>query len=135
MWLSKKLAEGSTQTTNNNTEIGNLSIATDDLVAAISSCEKRGIVFYAPLGIEFFPSEGQKVLLLSCGNQTACVGVEMKKSDNLQSGEIRLFSQGGASILLKNDGSIVLNNTVTVAKNGNIKTSGIITAREFETLY
>lgn len=135
MWLSKKLAESNTQAQASNTEIGNLSIATNDLVAAISSCEKRGISFYAPYGIEFLPTEGQKVLLLSCGNQTACAGVEMKSSSKLNAGEIRLFSQGGASIVLKNDGSIVLNNTVTIRKNGDIKTSGTITANEFQSLY
>lgn len=107
-------------------EIGNLSISTNELMAAISSCEKRGITFYTPLGIEFFPSEGQKVLLISCGNHTACAGVEMKKSSELEAGEIRLFSEGGASIMLKNDGSIILNNAVTIDKNGNLETSGTI---------
>ena len=135
MWISKKLAEKNTQAQSNNTEIGNLSIATNDIVAAISSCEKRGIAFYAPPGVEFLPTEGQKVLLISCGNQTGCVGVEMKKSSTLKAGEIRLFSQGGANILLKNDGSIVLNNALTISKNGDITARGIITAHDFQTLY
>ncbi len=135
MWLSKKLAENNSQAPTNNTEIGNLSISTNDLVAAISSCEKRGISFFAPFGIEFLPTEGQKVLLLSCGNHTACAGVEMKKASNLNAGEIRLFSQGGASILLKNDGSIVLNGAVTITKKGDIKTNGAILAAEFQSIY
>ena len=134
MWISKKLAESNQQTFNDNAEIGNLSITTDELVAAISSCEKRGISFYTPPGIEFFPTEGQEVVLISCGNNTACAGVEMQKSTSLRSGEIRLFSHGGASILLKNDGSIVLNDEVTIDKNGAIFTNGVITALKFEEL-
>lgn len=126
MWLSKKLSGNNNAAQNDSPEIGNLSISTNDLMAAISSCEKRGISFYTPLGIEFFPSEGQKVLLISCGNHTVCAGVEMKKSSELKSGEIRLFSEGGASIALKNDGTIVINNAVTIDKNGNIETSGTI---------
>ncbi len=132
MWISKKLAQSNNQTQSDNTEIGNLSISTDDLVAAISSCEKRKITFYTPLGIEFLPSEGQNVLLISCGNQTVCAGVEMKKTSKLKAGEIRLFSQGGASIWLKNDGSIELNNSIFIDKNGNISTKGTITALNIE---
>ncbi|MBR5773838.1 MAG: hypothetical protein IKY44_03200 [Clostridia bacterium] len=128
MWISKKLAESNNQALESNTEIGNLSITTDELIAAISSCEKRGISFYTPPGIEFYPSEGQRVLLISCGNQTVCAGVEMQKSSTLRSGEIRLFSQGGASIVLKNNGSIVLNGKVTITKDGDILTDGIISA-------
>ena len=126
MWLSKKLAEGNASAQSDAPEIGNLSISTNDLIAAISSCEKRGISFYTPFGVEFFPAEGQKVLLISCGSHTVCAGVEMKKSSELSAGEIRLFSQGGASIALKNDGSIILNNSVTIDKNGNIETNGTI---------
>ena len=126
MWLSERLAQNSMPSQSDSPEIGNLSISTNELMAAISSCEKRGITFYTPLGIEFFPSEGQKVLLISCGNHTACAGVEMKKSSELEAGEIRLFSEGGASIMLKNDGSIILNNAVTIDKNGNLETSGTI---------
>lgn len=128
MWISKKLAQSNNQAQSDNTEIGNLSISTDDLVAAISSCEKRKISFYSPLGIEFLPSVGQNVLLISCGNQTVCAGVEMNKPSNLKAGEIRLFSQGGANILLRNNGSIELNNSVVIDKNGNIETRGTITA-------
>jgi len=132
MWISKKLAQSGNQAQNDNTEIGNLSISTDDIVAAISSCEKRKIAFYSPSGVEFLPSVGQNVLLISCGNQTVCAGVEMKKTSKLKAGEIRLFSQGGAEILLKNDGSITLNNRVVIDKNGNIETRGTITALNIE---
>lgn len=128
MWISKKLAQSANQAQNDNTEIGNLSISTDDLVAAISSCEKRKITFYSPLGIEFLPSVGQNVLLISCGNRTVCAGVEMNKTSKLKPGELRLFSQGGANILLRNNGSIELNNSVVIDKNGNIETRGTITA-------
>lgn len=134
MWISKKLAESNQQTSGDVTEIGNLSITTDEVIAAISSCEKRGITFYSPLGIEFFPSEGQKVLLISCGSNTVCAGVEMQKSSGLAPGEIRLFSQGGASILMKNDGSIRLNGKVTIDKDGDVTLDGVIFARKFQEL-
>ena len=134
MWISKKLAENNQQTYDGSTEIGSLSISTDDLVAAISSCEKRGVSLYSPPGVEFFPTEGQRVLLISCGNHTICAGVEMQKSSTLRAGEIRLFSQGGASVLLKNDGSIVLNGRVTINKDGDIATTGVIIARSVQTL-
>ncbi|MBR5272474.1 MAG: hypothetical protein IKU25_03655 [Clostridia bacterium] len=135
MWLSKKLAENSASSQENIAEIGTLSIATDNVVAAVSSSEKRGIVFYAPYGIEFFPEENQDVLLITCGNRTACAGVEMKKTSAISAGEVRVFSHGGANLLLKNDGSIVLNNIVTIDKSGNIRTSGSVTAAAFQDLY
>ncbi len=134
MWLSKKLAQSTVSSQENNAEIGTLSIATDDVVAAVSSSEKRGVVFYAPNGIEFFPEENCDVLLLTCGNKTVCAGVEMKKSSMINAGEIRIFSRGGANMVLKNDGSIVLNNSVTIDKDGNITTFGIISAGAFENL-
>ena len=132
MWISKKLAQSNNQAQSDNTEIGNLSISTDDVVAAISSCEKRKIAFYTPLGIEFLPSVGQNVLLVSCGNQTICAGVEMIKTSKLKAGEIRLFSQGGANVYLKNDGSIELNDSVFIDRSGNIYTRGTITALNIE---
>ena len=132
MWLSKKLAQQGASSQGSAAEIGTLSIATDNVIAAISSAEKRGIIFYAPLGIEFFPEESRDVLLLSCGNQTICAGVEMKKPTSIKAGEIRVFSKGGAELLLTNDGSVKINGAVTIDKRGNITTSGTITANEYE---
>ena len=134
MWLSKKLAQSTTSSQEDTAEIGTLSIATDDVVAAVSSSEKRGVVFYAPNGIEFFPEENSDVLLLTCGSKTVCPGVEMSKSSLINAGEIRIFSRGGANLVLKNDGSIVLNNSVTIDKEGNITTFGNIYANAFEDL-
>ena len=47
-----------------------------------------------------------------------CVGTAMQASGLLEAGELRLFSRGGAEIILRNDGTVSINGRVFGAKEG-----------------
>ena len=61
------------------------------------------------------PLQGADALSLRLPEGTAYLGAFQKFPDTLQPGELLLQSAGGACILLKNDGTIVLNDTVIPA--------------------
>lgn len=73
--------------------------------------EHREIPVYAPFGISYVPPEGEPVLLLPVSGSTACAGTLMRQQ-SLEPGELMLFSAGGAHLVLKNSGEILLNGKV-----------------------
>lgn len=75
---------------------------------AVGSCERRDQPVFAPRGISYRPCEGDRALLIPVGGAEACAGVLCTAGD-LEPGELRLSSAGGASIVLKNNGEILLN--------------------------
>lgn len=62
----------------------------------------------APYGIAFAVPNGEKTVMLPVGNTAVCLGV-VQQANNLQQGEVMLYSLGGASIVLKNDGRVLIN--------------------------
>ena len=131
MWLSKKLSKSVSADADTNAQLGSLTISSENMVAAGASSEVRNLEFYAPVGYSFSPSEGQNVLLLSCGSKTVCAGVLMQTDPELKSGEIKISSPGGAQVVLKNNGDIILNKYITVDKNGDVEIDGSVTATRF----
>ena len=59
------------------------------------------------------------MLIVNGASGLAVAGTKMD-SGALEQGEVEIRSLGGASILLKNDGSVVINSLV-IDKNGNIE--------------
>ena len=89
---------------------------------SVTGCAKAGITvqgakehremgIYAPFGISYVPPEGEPVLLLPVSGGTACAGTLMRQQ-NLEPGELMLFSAGGAQLVLKNSGEILLNGKI-----------------------
>ena len=62
----------------------------------------------SPYGVVAIPPKGTSAVVLPTGNTAVCLGTPQKNTD-LQEGEIMLFSSGGASIVLKNDGRVLIN--------------------------
>lgn len=62
----------------------------------------------SPYGIVAVPPKGTKAVVLPTGNTAVCLGTP-QKVENLKEGEVMLFSSGGASIVLKNDGRVLIN--------------------------
>lgn len=63
-----------------------------------------------PKGIDYVPQPNDDSVVISDENERFCIGV--RRADNLygiEPGELALYSLGGASIILKNDGTIVIN--------------------------
>lgn len=85
--------------------------------------DRNQVLFFAPYGIASFPPKGEDLLLLQDAGKLSCVGTRSTQN-GLEEGELELFSSGGASILLQNDGSVVINGAITITGEGEvIKTS------------
>ena len=85
--------------------------------------DRNQVLFFAPYGIASFPPKGEDLLLLQDAGKLSCMGVRSTQN-GLEEGELELFSSGGASILLQNDGSVVINGAITITDEGEvIKTS------------
>ena len=64
----------------------------------------------APKGIDYVPQMNDNSVVISSENERLCIGV--RRDENLyeiKTGELALYSQGGAYILLKNDGTVIIN--------------------------
>jgi hypothetical protein len=72
-----------------------------------------------PYGYRTRIPKGEQVLLLTFKGEAAAMGTTAECA-SLPVGEIELVSRGGARIHLKNDGSIVFNNALTVTGEGEI---------------
>ena len=58
-----------------------------------------------PYGFSSAPSEGDRAVML----EGVCAGIAAVPDGTLSQGEVRLYSAGGAEILLKNTGEVVVN--------------------------
>lgn len=61
-----------------------------------------------PYGFSSTPPSGNQAVLLN----GMCAGVAAVQDSRLEDGEVCLYSAGGAEILLKNDGTVVINGQV-----------------------
>ena len=115
MWLSRnfKISE------QNAAEAGVVTLSENGVTEANSSSPSRNANCYAPYGYSSRIPVGEEVLVVNGASGAAVAGSKMSES-GLEQGEILIKSQGGASILLKNDGSVVINSLV-IDKNGNIE--------------
>jgi len=87
---------------------------TDNSRVALSTCSKhREVPLIAPWGIVSLPPVGAKAVSVDTSKGQVCLGFEMPDTSELEEGEIMLFSKGGkASIVLKNDGRILMKGEV-----------------------
>ena len=102
MWLTQQLIHdgGSRVTTGQVTGGGTNTVFGEN---AFQELEK-----VSPYGITSIPVHGDTALLV----EGYCVGVAEHPASSLQEGEVRLYSAGGAEILLKQNGSVVINGQV-----------------------
>ena len=85
-------------------------------IEADSSVSVREVKSYSPYGYSAVVPVGEEVMLVPSAEGQAIIGSRLKASE-LASGEIRISSKGGAEIILKNDGSVVINSLV-ISKEG-----------------
>ncbi len=77
-------------------------------VASGDGTSQLGLV--APSGIFYVPIEDSDAVVIQTDSGKVCVGVRLPdKGANLLPGELMLYSQGGANIVLKNDGKVYIN--------------------------
>ena len=61
-----------------------------------------------PYGFSSAPPSGHQAVLVG----GMCAGVTAVRDSRLEEGEVCLYSAGGAEILLKNDGTVIINGKV-----------------------
>lgn len=116
MWLSKMLSKSDTI---DKAEKGRVTLSEPDSFEAGSSVTSRNINSYAPYGYNSLAPVGEEIILVPSSDGQVAIGTK-NDSTLLESGEIKITSKGGASIILKNDGRVIIN-SLEIDKNGVIK--------------
>lgn len=115
MWISRKIA-GDTDV--RVAEKGRVTMSSTDFEAG-GTVIQRSVESYAPYGYCSKAPVGEQVMILPSSDGQAVIG-SLSDTANLNSGEIQITSKGGAKIVLKNDGTILLNSMV-ISKEGVIE--------------
>ncbi|MBQ6626254.1 MAG: phage baseplate assembly protein [Ruminococcus sp.] len=92
-------------------ECGDVTTSRDGVVGVNTALELRDVPVVTPYGVVSTPPAGEKTVVLPTKKGDVCLGVYSNAS-TLQPGELMLCSKGGASIVLKNDGSVLINGKV-----------------------
>jgi phage gp45-like len=109
MWISQKLI--AVQKENPAAEVAK--VTGSAIMQGIN--EYRGLPTAAPWGIAYLPPNTSKTVVVNTNEGNVCIGT-LSQSQGLKPGEIKLFSAGGANIVLKNSGEIVINGKVFPAE-------------------
>lgn len=113
MWMGKQLAAAKRQRQEEyaDAEMGVMTMSGGE-GAVQGRREERNLPVFGPGGVAWLPRQGEAVLVIKggSGREERCVaGAELTKiPGDLQPGELYLFSAGGASVRLCNDGRIEL---------------------------
>ena len=113
MWMSKQLAAAKRlgQEEHAEAEVGVMTMGGAE-GAAQGQREERNLPLFGPGGVAWLPRQGDAVLVIKggSGREDRCVaGKELTEiPKDLLPGELLLFSAGGASVRLNNDGRIEL---------------------------
>ncbi len=106
MWLLKNLSKNKThEKINDKGEVINLGASGINIKATQNYAD---VPVVAPFGIAYKPPENEEIIIMPLHNSCVSIG-SVCDTSNLESGEIKLFSKGGASLILKNDGRILAN--------------------------
>ena len=116
MWLSKMIAKN---TADSRAERGSVTISGSSEVEARSSTNAKSLDMYTPYGYACAAPIGEEIIVVPSSDGDVALGAHCK-AESLQSGEVMISSLGGAKILLRNDGSVVINSLV-INKNGVIE--------------
>jgi len=83
--------------------------AAGEKISVSATNEHRSLPVTAPYGIAYAPVVGSRSLVLPTEAGNVCLGVISDVQADLLPGELMLYSAGGASIVLKNDGRVLIN--------------------------
>lgn len=106
MWLMKYITNNSLSAP--GAVKGELSGAGENGASVSSSEEHKNLELCFPYGLVSVPPTGERAVVLSLNDGEVGLGV-LKSAEGLQEGEVMLFSKGGASLVLKNDGRVLAN--------------------------
>ncbi len=109
MWLLDYVTKNSFS--KSDPSLGDVTSSSLGNVAVNASLEHRDLPVVAPFGIVYNPPLGEKSVVLPVVGGQVCVGV-VSPDMGLEPGELMLYSKGGASIVLKNSGEVIINGKV-----------------------
>lgn len=109
MWLLDYVTKNSLKKA--SPSCGDVTSTDTGTVAVSSSTEDRRLPVVAPYGIYYVPPTKEQAVVLPLDSGRVMLGVKAPVKD-LQPGELMLFSSGNASIVLKNNGDVVINGKV-----------------------
>ncbi len=92
----------------NNSEQVTITDAKNGQINAKGGVSFIGAKIAVPYGIVSVPVQGESAVMLDVGGRPVCLGV-LQGNNSLEMGEIMLYSKGGASIVLKNNGKVLIN--------------------------
>lgn len=107
MWMSKRIVATSEKEV---AEKGKVTLSDNQLEAG-ATVTRRNIDSYAPYGYKSVPPVDEDVIMLESNDGAVVLGA-LSKDEDIESGEVKISSLGGAYIILKNNGNIVLNGLV-----------------------
>ncbi|MBQ7202856.1 MAG: hypothetical protein IJS03_02430 [Eubacterium sp.] len=113
MWLSKMISKASPAAV---AEKGSITISGTGDVEARASSSAQKLINYTPYGYCANVPVGEEVAVIPSSDGSIALGTACK-SQSLESGEILITSKGGAIIMLKNNGSVIIN-SLEIDKNG-----------------
>ena len=106
MWVSDYLSANSFS--QQKASCGEITSTDGAQSSVISSNERFGVKALAPYGIRYVPVVGSDSVMIHTDKGDFLIGV-MQAPSSLEAGELELRSLGGASIVLKNDGRVLIN--------------------------
>ncbi len=106
MWLMNYITKNSL--TSPSAVKGNVNKNDKEGIAVFSSGEHKRLKSCFPYGIISVPPTGERAVVLPLDDGEVGLGV-IANNSQLQEGELMLYSKGGASIVLKNDGRVLVN--------------------------
>lgn len=112
MWLTQFLNQNGKS--RNTSSVGSVTKASQGSVEVDTSQPHSNIKVLAPFGVAYVPLLGEEAMVASLDGVKLCVGVVVRGNRDLQKGELRLFSAGGSSITLKNDGRVLIEGDVYI---------------------
>jgi hypothetical protein len=115
--LIKDHAAGQRQ--NSAARLAQVSFSDNTGFGAVSQSEARGVPVFAPRGVMYRPCEGDRLLMIQADGAEACAGC-LSMPNEIEPGELKLCSSGGAAAIFKNNGEIHLNGLI-ITKDGKIK--------------
>ena len=107
MWISRYVTENSFS--KDSPSVGVVRASGGDKVAVSASNEHFSLPVALPYGIAYVPPVGSRSVVLPTEAGNVCIGVLSDSRSDLSPGELMLCSAGGASIVLKNDGTVLIN--------------------------
>ena len=78
-------------------------------VAVSATRDYGALPMIAPYGIAYVPVTGEQMMVMERPGGAVCLGVITAPPAELEAGELMLSSAGGARIVLKNDGRVLIN--------------------------